>query len=161
MNEIVPISIHFNYVSRLPFLFNSKSSRNRDSLIPLPAHILIRLLRSIIELLRLCLQELPAHLVVSIRSIRDCAKSGGKKISPITHLYRQNKGLFSSHRHWVDIAPTGFGFLFGNHNTVRNSWKRLWFLSVNACKVFWQIFSLRGNGCEADWFMSVRQFRVI
>lgn len=76
------------------FKWNSKSSQNRESPIPLPVHILIRLLKSIIESLRLCLQKLPKHLVVSISSIKDSAKSGGGNQSNYSSVQTEQQVVF-------------------------------------------------------------------
>lgn len=80
-----------------------KSSQNRESLILLPIHILIRLLKSIIESLRLCLHKLPKHLVISISLIKGSAKPG-EKISQISPVYSQNNGFFSQGRQLMDTA---------------------------------------------------------
>ena len=100
MNEMVPISTHFNYMSRLPFYMGSEVTADRESAVLLPVHILIRLLKSIIESIRLCLHKLPKHLVISISSINNSAKSG-RGMSPLSHSYRQGDGLFSQGRQWV------------------------------------------------------------
>lgn len=86
MNEVVPISVHFNYISACLLKGDLKASQHRESPILLPIHILIRLLKSIIEPLRLCLHKLPKHLVISISSIKGSAKEGEKKISQISPL---------------------------------------------------------------------------
>lgn len=107
MNEMVPISVHFNYMSRLPFQMGFEVITDGESAVLLPVHILIRLLKSIIESIRLCLHKLPKHLVISISSINSSAKSG-RGISQLSPSYRQNAGLFSQGRQWVQLERFSF-----------------------------------------------------